>query len=119
MHLIVFLRYIKSLGAKNSVKLMILLLSLQNILYWINMGYKKLLFALSFFMMSALFVSAQDIIVGAARVDQYVDQLKGKKILVSGNHDWRLLEDEKARPYFEHIGNLVEIDDGALKISVL
>ncbi len=65
---------------------MILLLSLQNILYWINMGYKKLLFALSFFMMSALFVSAQDIIVGAARVDQYVDQLKGKKIGLFSNH---------------------------------
>ena len=86
VHLIVFLRYIKSLGAKNSVKLMILLLSLQNILYWINMGYKKLLFALSFFMMSALFVSAQDIIVGAARVDQYVDKLKGKKIGLFSNH---------------------------------
>lgn len=28
----------------------------------------------------------------------YLKQLKGKKILVSGNHDWQLLEDEKAKP---------------------
>lgn len=86
VHLIDFLRYINFFGAKNYVKVLILLLSLQNILYWINMDYKKLLFALSFFMVSALFVSAQEVIVGAARVDQYVDQLKGKKIGLFSNH---------------------------------
>ena len=48
--------------------------------------------------------------------DWYLKQLKGKKILVSGNHDWQLLEDEKTKPYFEHIGNLVEIDDGDKQI---
>ena len=42
----------------------------------------------------------------------YLKQLKGRKILVAGNHDWKLLEDENAKQYYECIGNLVEIEDG-------
>lgn len=65
---------------------MILLLSLHNILYWNIMCYKKLLFVFAFLIVSLFSTWAQDVIVAAALVEEYVPQLKGKKIGLFSNH---------------------------------
>ena len=81
-----FLRYINFLRGQKSYVLMILLLSLHNILYWNIMCYKKLLFVFAFLIVSLFSTWAQDVIVAAALVEEYVPQLKGKKIGLFSNH---------------------------------
>ena len=68
------------------IKKSFLLLSLQNILKWISMDLKKAVKALLFMMLMTCSVSAQEVVVGAAHVDEYVPILKGKKIGLFSNH---------------------------------
>ncbi|RRD93266.1 hydrolase [Clostridiales bacterium COT073_COT-073] len=41
----------------------------------------------------------------------YLSQLKGKKHLILGNHDYRILKDEKAQTYFESIHHMISVKD--------
>lgn len=41
----------------------------------------------------------------------YLRQLKGHKHLIIGNHDWNLLNNEKAMSYFESVDKLLYIND--------
>lgn len=42
----------------------------------------------------------------------YLKQLKGRKHLVIGNHDFKLIRDEDALKYFESVDNIMVIKDG-------
>lgn len=46
----------------------------------------------------------------------YLKQLKGKKHLIIGNHDRKLLEDTEAVKYFDSVQHYAEIVDGDKKI---
>ena len=46
----------------------------------------------------------------------YLSQLRGRKHLVVGNHDWRTLKDEKAVALFASVDDLLEIEDGGRRI---
>ena len=41
----------------------------------------------------------------------YLSKLNGKKHLIIGNHDYRILKDEKAQSYFETIHHMVSVKD--------
>lgn len=77
------LRYIKILEGKRHNCIIILLLSLQNIFN--TMCYRKLA-TLLLAIFSLTIAYAQDIIVGAAQVEQYVPLLKGKRVGLFSNH---------------------------------
>lgn len=77
------LRYIKILETKRHNCIIILLLSLQNIFN--IMCYRKLA-TLLLVVFSLTITYAQEVIVGAAQVEQYVPLLKGKKIGLFSNH---------------------------------
>ena len=44
--------------------------------------------------------------------DWYLRQLRGHKHLVIGNHDGKLLENEKAMAYFESVDKMMHVADG-------
>lgn len=44
--------------------------------------------------------------------DWYLKQLKGRKHLIVGNHDWRTLQNPKAMALFASVDDLLEIEDG-------
>ncbi len=44
--------------------------------------------------------------------DWYLNQLRGRKHLVIGNHDWSIINDEKAMSYFETVDKIMTIKDG-------
>ena len=46
----------------------------------------------------------------------YLEQMKGHKVLIVGNHDGELLEDERSRRCFEEIHSYMEIKEGGKKI---
>ena len=46
----------------------------------------------------------------------YLAQLKGRKHLVVGNHDWRTLENEKAMSMFASVCDMEQIEDGGRRI---
>lgn len=41
----------------------------------------------------------------------YLSKLNGKKHLIIGNHDYRILKDEKAQSYFESIHHMISVKD--------
>ena len=46
----------------------------------------------------------------------YLQQLKGHKILILGNHDWPILDNPKAKEYLDGIEKMLMIQDGGEKI---
>lgn len=46
----------------------------------------------------------------------YLGQLKGRKHLVVGNHDWPLLQERRAAEMFVSIDSMLEIEDGGRQI---
>ena len=46
----------------------------------------------------------------------YLRRLKGHKILILGNHDWRLQDDPEALHYLEGVEKMLQIQDGDKKI---
>jgi len=46
----------------------------------------------------------------------YLEQLKGRKHLIVGNHDWPLLQEQRAAEMFISIDLMLEIDDGGRRI---
>jgi calcineurin-like phosphoesterase family protein len=42
---------------------------------------------------------------------EYLERLNGKKFLIAGNHDGRILKDKKCRSYFEDIRDIMTIED--------
>lgn len=57
-----------------------------------------------------------DISFKAQNVDKYLNRLKGKKHLIAGNHDSRILKDRSLRKYFVEITNMKTIIDGNYRI---
>ena len=53
---------------------------------WLIMNRKIMIITLLVLVFSNIVVSAQEVVVGAARIDQYVPLLKGKKIGLFSNH---------------------------------
>lgn len=49
----------------------------------------------------------------------YLCQLKGKKHLIIGNHDRKLLKDNEALAYFESVEPYLEVKDGSKRIILL
>ncbi len=48
----------------------------------------------------------------------YLEQLKGKKHLVIGNHDTRLLKNQKAMVHFESVDKMMHVSDGGKQICL-
>ncbi|MBO5303420.1 MAG: hydrolase [Lachnospiraceae bacterium] len=48
----------------------------------------------------------------------YLEQLHGKKHLVVGNHDYRLLQNEKAMSYFESVDKMMHVADMGKQICL-
>lgn len=48
----------------------------------------------------------------------YLRQLRGRKHLVIGNHDGKLLENEKAMSYFESVDKMMHVEDQGNHISL-
>lgn len=48
----------------------------------------------------------------------YLERLKGRKHLIIGNHDKRLLENATAMKYFETVEKLLHVSDGGHEISL-
>lgn len=46
----------------------------------------------------------------------YLEQLRGRKHLVTGNHDWRTLQNEKALAMFASVSSMLEVEDGGRAI---
>jgi len=46
----------------------------------------------------------------------YLSQLKGRKYLIIGNHDTKLLKNPDHRQYFEEINSILMVDDGGTQI---
>lgn len=46
----------------------------------------------------------------------YLERLKGKKHLIIGNHDYRILKDQKAQAYFESIHHMKSVKDNNREI---
>lgn len=51
-------------------------------------------------------------------VEKYLAQLKGHKHLIKGNHDGKLLKNEKAREYFESIDDILQITDEGRRVCM-
>ena len=48
----------------------------------------------------------------------YLQQLKGHKILIIGNHDWPTLQDPEAMKYFEDSRPMMHVTDGNKQICL-
>lgn len=48
----------------------------------------------------------------------YLEQLKGHKHLVVGNHDGKLMKNEKAMKYFESVNQILQISDEGRRVTM-
>lgn len=48
----------------------------------------------------------------------YLEQLKGRKYLIIGNHDNKLLKNEKAMGYFEDVDKMMHVADNGHQICI-
>lgn len=48
----------------------------------------------------------------------YLQQLKGHKILIIGNHDWPTLQDQEAMKYFDDFRPMMHVTDGDKQICL-
>lgn len=51
-------------------------------------------------------------------VEKYLGQLKGHKHLIRGNHDGKLLKNQKAMEFFESVDDILEISDEGRRICI-
>lgn len=51
-------------------------------------------------------------------IEKYLAQLKGHKHLIRGNHDGRLLDNQKAMEYFDSVDDILEINDEGRRVCM-
>ena len=51
-------------------------------------------------------------------IEKYLQQLKGHKHLIKGNHDGKLLMNQKAMEYFESVNDILQISDGGRRVCL-